>query len=426
MPDLNSLLKNANSKNDTVPAKKKFSRGIRPDHIARGEVLENSAQAEAHSHPLKTEHKVDTNCAQTEHKVDTNCAQTEHKVDTKNVTKFERKVETEHKPDTKPNTEIDTKWTQTEHKVDTKPNFSSLIGLQKVFTVLVYKSCQKNRSKKSEPLTISYVANLLNINVSSIKTTFRRLEEKGILARVESKNGRGGWFKFEMTKSIYAELLQLETEHKLDTKWTQTEHKPDTKPDTEPNTSFPIVVVPNSLSLKTTNTESSISEQPCFVIPNELSGMVSRRQLSQFVLEGKISESELQMSLDAFAYDLKNKLVSTKHTANPVGLLIGAIKNNGGYNSQKFAEALKSEMKTALSSQQTLQDSISEAKSTEGWAKYQEMKTSSPEAFQALISKYEKQGLKGELLEEFGFLEFQEQQAAKISISSNPLRPVGD
>ena len=152
--------------------------------------------------------------------------------------------------------------------------------------------------------------------------------------------------------------------------------------------------------------------------------MVSRRQLAQFVLDEKISESELQMSLDAFAFDLRNKLVSTRHTANPVGLLIGAIKNNGGYNSQKFAEALKSEMKTLLSSQQTLEDSISRAKKTEGWAKYQEIKKFSPEAFQALVSKYVKQGLKGDLLEEFGFLEFQEQERQPEETKKlNPLRP---
>ncbi len=137
----------------------------------------------------------------------------------------------------------------------------------------------------------------------------------------------------------------------------------------------------------TTTTETLVSEEPCFVIPSELSGKVSRRQLSEFVLSGKISEYDLQLSPDAFALDLKNKNIVA---SNPVAILIGAIKNNGSYNS----------------------------------AKYQELKKTDPEAFEKHIEKYKKQGLKNEtLLDDFGFMEFQELNENQHSKLADPFRP---
>jgi predicted transcriptional regulator len=335
--------------------------------------------------------------------------------------KFE-KEETSDKLKTQLRTEPRTNLGQSSDKLRTKSYFIGLVGLQREITFFLYNQLQMALEKISPPIAISFLAESCKTSVLSAQKTVQRLEKAGIINRVEFKNGRSGWTRYSLNDAIYNEILQNETSDKVRTNLGQTSDKVKTQPRTELRTSLPIVVVPSSLSLKTTTIETEI-ETPCFLIPNELSGMVSRRQLNQFVLEEKISESELQMSLDAFAYDLRNKLVSTKHTANPVGLLIGAIKNNGGYNSQKFAEALKTEMKTVLKSQQALEDSISEVKSTEGWAKYQEMKTSSPEAFQALISKYEKQGLKGELLEEFGFLDFQEQNRPHGIEKNNLLRP---
>jgi hypothetical protein len=372
------------------------------------------------------EAKLTTNLQQTYNKppskLTTNSQQTYNKPASVAVNENTASGETYNKPPSKLTTLSTTNLQQSYNELTTKRPTLALIGLQKSILIFLYNLCRQQGRRVTEPLSISHIGNACETTPRAAQETLRRLEQKKFVERVSFKNGRGGWTIYRLPETVYKELFESETYNKVTPNLQQTTNKLPSKLTTEPTTSLPIVVVPNSLSSKTTTIETEI-ETPCFLIPNELSGMVSRRQLTQFVLEGKISESELQMSLDAFAYDLRNKLVSTKHTANPVGLLIGAIKNNGGYNSQKFAEALKSEMKTALSSQQTLKDSISEAKSTEGWAKYQEMKTSSPEAFQALVSKYEKQGLKGDLLEEFGFLEFQEQNKVKVSEKNSPLRP---
>jgi hypothetical protein len=419
---------------DQLEKKKLFKKKNYRSYISLEESLETAVSDLKEKVTQPVQKNLDPTSHETDNKVETNRQQTSNETDNKVETNRQQSgnnyianvrplSKTDNKPSTQPATQVATNRQQSGNKPATNSSFSTLVGLQRNIIILFYKQCKTLRSRETGPINLHFIASIVKTTENSAKVTIQRLEKKGLIQRVHSKNGRGGWACFELTDVMHQEMLQLETDNKLEANRQQTDNKPSTQPSTQPATSLPIVVVPNSLSLKTTNTESPISEQPCFIIPNELSGMVSRRQLTQFVLDGKISESELQMSLDAFAYDLRNKLVSTKHTANPVGLLIGAIKNNGGYNSQKFAEALKSEMKTALSSQQTLKDSISEAKSTEGWAKYQEMKTSSPEAFQALVSKYEKQGLKGELLEEFGFLDFQEQNRPHETEKNNPLRP---
>lgn len=145
------------------------------------------------------------------------------------------------------------------------------------------------------------------------------------------------------------------------------------------------------------------------MIPPALQGMVSRKQLTQFVLDGKIEEWDLQLSLDAFAYDFKNGLIKSK-SSNPIVVLIGAIKNNGGYNSVKYADLLKTDLKPVLETQQSIKDSISTLKDSEGWAKYQSFKKTNPGAFESLVKKYRNQNLPETMIDDFGFMEFKEKE----------------
>jgi len=418
MPDLNTLLSIATDLNSEIsPAKKKFSRGIRPDHIARGEGLSEKFEQKTH----ETSNKPATNRQQTDNKVTTEEATNRQQTDNKVATKTDHKNETGNKPSTQPATEAEAKRQQTDNKLATKCHFSSLVGLQREIIIFIYSQCKVSRSKSTGPISLGFLTSIIKTTENSAKVTIQRLEKKSILSRVESKNGRGGWARFELTENIYRELLQLETDNKLETKWQQTDNKLSTQPATEPTTSAPIVVV-SSNSLNTTNTEAG--EEPCFVIPIELTGKVSRRQLSEFVTSGKITESDLQLSLDAFAYDLRNKLVSLKHSSNPVGLLIGAIKNNGSYNSAKYIEVLKSELKPFIQEQRETTEEKTKQKESKEWEEFQKFKTETPEDYKTLESKVSSFGFKGPLLEEFVFLEFK-----KVILKTeneeliNPLRP---
>ena len=300
----------------------------------------------------------------------------------------------------------------------------TLTGLQLELLIFIYDICKRSGSRISDPIAINFLASFCKTTAKSAQESIRRLQQKCFLNREKFKNGRGGWTQYSIPESVFKELSQLESYNKLPTKLPQTTNKPPSQLTTEPPTSSPIVVVSSNTYKNTTNTGSAITDEPCFVIPAELSGKIGRRQLSEFVLTGKISEPDLQLSLDAFAYDLKNKLVSTKHTSNPVALLIGAIKNNGSYNSAKFIEALKSEMKPFIQAQQAATQEKTDQRNSKEWAEFQKFKLENPVEYKKLEEKPLKIGFTGAMLEDFTFLEYKNTiLKAGDETNFNPLRP---
>lgn len=376
-----------------------------------------------HVEETKTDNKPETKWQQTDNKPSTKPETKWQQTDSGKIPRSAYQTETDNKPSTQPATQVATKWQQTDNKPTTKAHFSALVGLQREIIILFYNQCKISRSKSTGPLTLNFIASFINTTGNSAKVTIQRLEKKLLLKRIESKNGRGGWARFELSELLYRELLLLETDNKLETKWQQTDNKPSTKPSTQPATSSPIVVVSSNFK-NTTNTETPNPDEPCFVIPNELTGKVSRRQLSEFVASGKITEYDLQLSLDAFAFDLRNKFVSIKHSSNPVGLLIGAIKNNGSYNSAKYIEALKSELKPLIDTQREFTAEKASIKTSPEWAQFLEFKQNNPDAHKKLEEKIASIGLKGALLEDFTFLEYKK-EVLKIGDEAidSPLRP---
>ena len=438
MPDLNTLLKATESQTESTPVKKKFSRGIRPDHITRGETLPQNQEvlpptllSQTGGEPLSSstngiensEQKLSQSAAKVEPELrphhESKLSQSAAKVEPlkTNLSQIQNKVEPELRP------HHESKLSQSAAKVEPKTTFSSLVGLQKNILVYVYNSCRERGSKTSGPIAISNLELTLNSTKSAVRKAIQRLEEKQCLKRASYKDGRGGWSEYLIPDATYSAILFNESRVKVESNISQTRAKVGTEVEPELRPSSPIVVV-SSNSNNTTNTGGLISDEPCFVIPAELSGKVSRRQLSEFVLAGKISESDLQLSLDAFAYDLKNKLVSTKHTSNPVALLIGAIKNNGSYNSAKFIEALKSEMKPFIQAQQAVTQEKADQRNSKEWAEFQKFKSENPEEYKKLEEKPLKIGFTGAMLEDFTFLEYKN-TILKVGDETNfnPLRP---
>ena len=264
------------------------------------------------------EHKPNTNWTQTEHKLGTNRTQTEHK-----------EKETEHKLDTEPNTTSDTNRTQTEHKLDTNINFSSLVGLQRKLILLIYENCKIARSKITEPLTLEYISEQIKIPLGSIKTTIRRLEMKGYVKRIEYKNGRSGWSKYEIPKNIFNEMLQNETGHKLDTNWTQTGHKLDTKAYTEPNTT-PSSSSGNINILNKNTTTTSDEWNELDIIPLQNFGF-TKNHLLQIATQNKLSHQVVQDSIYAFAFDLTENGKSKNIKCDPVNYFMGILRNGQPY-----------------------------------------------------------------------------------------------
>lgn len=285
--------------------------------------------------PNKTEHKQDTNRIQTEHKPqteqDTNRIQSGHN-DTRET---ERISKTGHKLGTQPDTLRDTNRTQTSNKSDTGLAFTQLVGLQRKVLLFIYRSCQIARSRTTEPLTLEHLAKSLSIRTGSVKTTLRRLEEKQCIYRSDFKNGRGGWSRYELPNYIFNAVLQLETEHKLDTNWAQTEYKlgtqPDTQPDTSPSSSSSSL---RSIDLETTTTGETVSAEPreldaqwqsidCSPLAEFRFG---RAQIAQIAQSNRVTPEELQESIYAFAFDLHENQKAKNISGAPLNYFMGILR----------------------------------------------------------------------------------------------------
>ncbi len=279
-----------------------------------------------------TEHKPDTNRTQSEHKPSTNRAQSEHNQNND-------LIETEHKPDTQPDTQPSTNRTQTEHKPSTKTHYSSLVGIQRKLLIFLIDDCKNTRSRITQEMSLEHLAESLKAPIGGLKTTLRRLEKKGFIWLIEFKNGRGGWRKYEIPNDVYQELMRLHLESKLNTNRTQTEHKPDTKLNTQPSTtiSSSSSVINNkettTSELSENDSEHFLSEEWQVINIEPLADIgFSKHHLKQIANQNKISTALVQESINAFAFDLKQNGKSKTLKTSPINYLMGILRNGIPYS----------------------------------------------------------------------------------------------
>lgn len=287
----------------------------------------------------QNEHKADTKQTQTKHEPNTNETQNEHKQDTKEKGNIlpTHKVDTkqpqiEHKQNTKPHTRDTTNQTQNEHKIATGIHFFKLVGLQKKVILFLYENCKKIRSKETEPLTLEHIAAQLSICLGSIKTTIRRLQLKSFIKRIDFKNGRSGWSRYEVPDNIFSEIMQLENEHKININTIQSEHKLNTKLNTDSYSS-------SSNNYKTTTTDElqfinqsrfPIEWQNMDIEPLSPIGF-TKTHLFQIASQNKLSSEIVQDSIYAFAFDLQENGKEKSIKGDPINFFMGILRTGRVY-----------------------------------------------------------------------------------------------
>ena len=283
----------------------------------------------------ETGNKLVTNREQTSNKVITemgvNWEQTSNKV----VTGKGLKLETGNKLVTKPVTEVVTNWEQSGNKVVTIPSFSELIGLQKNLIIFIYNSCKLERNKSTQALTLEHLTDTFKVSAGTVKTTIRRLERKNCIKRISFKNGRGGWSKYELTESLFMELLQLESGNKLVTNQEQSGNKVVSEPVTEPVTSLPS----SSSSINITTTNYKADALAKIELTEGLTSIgFNQGHIEQLLRDSSLPPEEIQNSLNAFAFDLNFEDVKRK-VRSPIGLIMKLLKNGQAYISEKGYES---------------------------------------------------------------------------------------
>ena len=319
--------------------------------------------------------------------------QTDNKVATKNLSK----IESGNKPATELTTLSATKWQQTDNKVATNPCFYELVGLQRFIVIYLYENCKIALGRTTTPIALENISTSLKTSSGSIKTTLQRLESKKIINRIEFKNGRGGWSRYELSEDIYRELLQYDTGNKLATKWQQTDNKVGTEPTTKPATRPPYSSSNDLYNKETTNTAAEV-----LIIPENLRRFgVSVVNLQNLIAAEKTTLEIVTKSLSALSFDVENG-----KTGNLANILFGVLGSGREYISQKYSETLQQELDQELS--RISQAEANEKKSAELKlsARFKEYLQANPSFIESIKAKHSTFVTSTELLEKVAFEEF--------------------
>ena len=300
-----------------------------------------STTQEPNTNWQQTDNKSATNRTQTGNKVGTQPATNREQSDNRPILKNTPPLETGNKVGTQPATILATKRQQTENKVTTISPFSSLVGLQRAIMIFLYDSCKTARSRSTDSLTLEHIGSCLKTSPGSVKTTLQRLEEKACVIRIHFKNGRGGWSKYELPEPIFREMLQIETENKLTTKWKQTDNKVGTQPATQPATSSSSSSSFLELeNLKTTTTgEPDLFDTELRLAPEwqaiDIAPLTevgfTQTHLIQIIRQGKLTPTEVQDSIHFFSFDLKRNRKGSELNGSPLNFFMGILRKGIPY-----------------------------------------------------------------------------------------------
>ncbi len=264
--------------------------------------------------------KVETNRRQTRDKVETNRRQTRDKVETQ--------LETE----------LETKWRQTRDKNEIEISFLSIAGNERQLILYIYFLCKKMLDRITMPLSIEHLEHACKIKKTSIKKSIQRLEKKNILIRENFKDGRGGWTRYSLSKKIYEEILHTEDSSLKNINWRQTEDKVESKPETELETR--ISSSSSVLNNKITTTTSCLENSNELTLSQEWENTdisflaeigFSKHHLKQIVNQNKISYEEVQESIYAFAFDLKQNGKGKALKTSPLNYFMGILRSGIPY-----------------------------------------------------------------------------------------------
>ena len=268
---------------------------------------------------------------------------TEHKVGTKPGTKGVQTGCSEnqigYKVGAQPGAKRGTNRVQTGYKVGANSCFSTLVGLQRSIIVFFYNECRTARSDKTKQLSIEYIIASLNSTYNSVKTTIKRLIKKGLINRIDFKNGRGGWSTYSISEHVFQELLCNENEYKVGANRVQTEYKVGPQPGSQPGTAVVVSsYINNNDKLLTTTAlpeEFKALDISCLTnIGFDESHVIQIYREYTKKPELTLSPEIIQNSINAFSFDLKHNNISNDFKGSPTVVLTSLLKKGQPYSSK--------------------------------------------------------------------------------------------
>ena len=278
---------------------------------------------------IKTDFKVASNELQSDFKPASNRLQSD-------FNKSSEKSETDFKVTSKLTSQVASNRLQSDLKVASGCSFFHLTGVQRNLILFVFNQCKKTLSKTTEPLTIEYLSEQLNCPKKTVKTSSYRLEKRGLLHRVEYRDGRRGWTRYELPIEVYNDVMQTETSFKVTSNWLQTDFKVASELTSE------LTSKPSSSSsdINTTTTELSNEWKKIDISLLESIGL-NFSHLTQLQRSEITSTEIVQDSINHFAYDLIHNNKSKEIKTTPIGYFMGIMKRAGLYTAPENYESEK-------------------------------------------------------------------------------------
>ena len=208
-------------------------------------------------------------------------------------------------------------------------SFSEVSPLSQKILKALFTSCLENMGNTTGRLSIHYISNATLSTEDSVKRTIRRLISDGILEKIEYKDGRGGWTKYQLHKETYSQIMLSQSEDKsTDRSKDNSEDKVRTQVGTQPSNSN------NSIKNTTTNQEDGVQKNPP-PLPHDWQEIditplkevnFTNTHLAQIYRSGKVSADMVQESINAYAFDL---FTNKKQMPNPINFFMGILVKNG-------------------------------------------------------------------------------------------------
>lgn len=273
----------------------------------------------------------------------------EHKKTLKR-TLHESNTDSEHNTNTKRTLH----WTQnpntpSSHIFRTEHSVQNLSGNRLKIFESILELCLQSRSRTIST-THEYLAKASNIRLGSVKTTTQRMKLDGFLTKRPLGLGRGCLIEFGVPDQHFDGYLAIQMTSKANTKSPQSEHKANTLPDTTPSSSSSVNLIKKATTTNNTTSETnpSFSSTPIDLpidwsdiqIPPSLQDIgFGRTQIRQLFHTGTLLATEVQDSLEAFAYDLDAGQVKSR--GSKLGFLMGILRRSGAYVSEAYMSELK-------------------------------------------------------------------------------------
>lgn len=265
-------------------------------------------------------------------------------------TQHESNTDSEHNTNTKRTLH----WTQnpntqSSHIFRTEHSVQNLSGNRLKIFESILELCLQSRSRTIST-THEYLARASNIRLGSVKTTTQRMKLDGFLTKRPLGLGRGCLIEFGIPDQHFDGYLATQITSKANTKPPQSEHKANTLPDTTPSSSSSVNLIKKATTTSNTTSQTNPTSSSGQIdlpidwsdvqIPPSLQDIgFGRTQIRQLFHTGTLLATEVQDSLDAFAYDLEAGQVKSR--GSKLGFLMGILRRSGAYVSEAYMSELK-------------------------------------------------------------------------------------